>query len=79
MVVGLSGRRRQGVGDSEFDERLTGNADSPGLSIDRVKQVDRKIDVHALNFTPWACCLRQIKVRSQVFARVVHFVETRRA
>jgi hypothetical protein len=40
----------QRIRESQLDEGLTRHADAPGFAIDRAKQVDRKVDVDALDF-----------------------------
>ena len=45
----LTDRRRKGVSKSQLDKRLPADTDPLGLPVNRAKQVDRKIDVHALD------------------------------
>jgi hypothetical protein len=48
-------RRLPGAGDRvrkpQLDVRLSGHADSPGFTVDGAKQIDRKVDIHALHLT----------------------------
>ena len=63
------------VGESQLDERLPGHADSLCLPINRTKQIDREVDINALDFTPRARGLFDLKVRAEVLARVVQLIE----
>jgi hypothetical protein len=71
----FSVRGRDCVGESQLDEGLSGHADSPRLAIDCTKQIDREVDIHALNLTARARGFRQVKMRAEVFARVVYLIE----
>jgi hypothetical protein len=50
------------IGEAELDERLTRDADALGFLIDGLEQIDRKVDVHALDLAPWAPRLRPVEV-----------------
>jgi putative component of toxin-antitoxin plasmid stabilization module len=71
-----STRTRERVGEPQFDKRLPAYTDSLRFAVNRVKQIDRKIDVHALDFTAWTSRIRQIKMRAEILARVVHLIKT---
>ena len=71
-----SARRRDGVGESQLDECLPGDADSFGLAVDRAEQIDGKVDIHTLDFAAGTGGLCKIEVCAEVFASVVHLVET---
>jgi hypothetical protein len=45
-------------------------------AVDRMKQIDGKIDVHALDFTPRTTGFCQVEMSSEVLSSMVHFVQT---
>ena len=72
----FSARARQRVSKPQFDERLPSNPDSPRLTVVRPKQIYGKIDVHALDIAARARGFFEIEMRAEVFACIVHLVET---
>src|ERR1051325_4559130 len=68
--------RRHSIGESQLDEGLPGYADSLCLLIDRTKEIHRKVDVHTLDFATGPRGRRQIQVRSEILASIVHLIET---
>ena len=72
-------RIRDRIGESQLDECLAADADSLRLAVDRLKQIDREVDVDALDFTARTGCFCQIQMRAEVLARLVHRIETRSA
>jgi hypothetical protein len=75
-AIGELPRVGERVGDAQLDKRLSSHADSLGLAVDRAKQIDGEIDVHTLDLAARARGACQIKMRAEVFPRVVHLVET---
>jgi len=73
--VSLTGGRER-VGEPQLDERLTAHADSLCFAVDCMKQIDREIDIHALDFTARAGSLRELETSREVFSSIVHLVQT---
>ena len=68
-------RTCQRVGQAQFDKRLPSHTDALRFAIDCPKQIEGKIDVHALDFSPWARGLCKIDMRAEVLPRIVQLVE----
>jgi hypothetical protein len=68
--------RTQRVGQPQLDECLPRHADSLRLTINRLKEINREVDIHTLDLTARPAGVCEVKVRGEVFPRVVHFVET---
>jgi hypothetical protein len=68
-------RARERVGQAQLNECLPSHADPLRFAVDCTQQIYRKVDIYALDFTPGARGLWQIKMCGQVFTRVVHLVE----
>lgn len=63
------------VGQSDLDERLSGDAEPAGLLIDLAQEVYREVHVHSLDRSAGADRLAEVHVRRQVDAGVVHRIE----
>ncbi len=72
-------RSRERVGESQLDERLTGDAYSPGFAVDGLQHVNGEVHVDALNRAPRTAGLRHVQMRDEGFSSIVHLVETSRA
>ena len=48
----------QRIGEAKLDERLTRDPDALGFLIDGLEQIDRKVDVHALDLAVGTTSLR---------------------
>jgi hypothetical protein len=57
--------RRKCVGEPQFDESLAAHTDSLGLTIDCIKQIEGKVNIHALPFTTRTVGLREIEMRRE--------------
>lgn len=76
MVVRSLAGVIQCVGEPQLDECLPGHADAFGFAINGAKQIDGEVDVHALDVTTRTAGLRQVEMSREVFAGIVHFVQT---
>ena len=63
--------RRERVGKTQFDKRLSIDTDTSRLAVDGVEQVEREIDVHPLDLAPWPARLRQIQIGRQVTGGII--------
>ena len=63
------------IGQSNRDERLSGDAEPPSLLIDLAPQVDREVYVGTLNWAAGASRLAEVHVSRQIDTGVVQGVE----
>lgn len=65
----------EGVGKSQLDECLPRDANAPRFAVDGAKQVDREIDVHALDFPSRTPRKREVDMPREIHAAVMKAIE----
>jgi len=68
--------RREGVCQPELDERLAGDADAPGLPVDLLQEIERKVYVDTLHGSPRPVRVGEVEMSGEVAAFLVQLVQT---